>query len=90
MVRSLAVISSFALAIGLAAPALAQQGYQTPPQAVTDIVTRAPSPGVSVSPDGTQMLLLERVALPPVADLAKPMEKLAGLRLDPSASQRAF
>ena len=88
MYRSLAVISSFALAIGLAAPALAQQGYQTPPQAVTDIVTRAPSPGVSVSPDGSQMLLMERVALPPVADLAKPMEKLAGLRLDPSINDR--
>jgi dipeptidyl aminopeptidase/acylaminoacyl peptidase len=88
MVRSLIAVSSFALAIGLAAPAVAQQGYQTPPQAVTDIVTRAPSPGVSVSPDGTQMLLLERVALPPVADLAKPMEKLAGLRLDPSINDR--
>ena len=88
MYRSLVVVSSFALAIGLAVPALAQQGYQTPPQAVTDIVTRAPSPGVSVSPDGAQMLLLDRVALPPVADLARPMEKLAGLRLDAAINDR--
>ena len=46
--------SARALAIGLAvtaAPVAAQDSYQTPPQDVTDIVTRAPSPGVSVSPD---------------------------------------
>jgi dipeptidyl aminopeptidase/acylaminoacyl peptidase len=68
--------------------AAAQDGYRTPPADVTDIVTRAPSPGVSVSPDGDQMLLIEREALPPVADLAKPMAKLAGLRLDASTNDR--
>ena len=76
------------LAIGLASPVLAQDGYQTPPANVTDIVTRAPSPSASVSPDGDQILLIQREALPPVADLAKPMEKLAGLRLDPSTNDR--
>jgi dipeptidyl aminopeptidase/acylaminoacyl peptidase len=68
--------------------AVAQDGYRTPPADVTDIVTRAPSPGVSVSPDGDQMLLIEREALPPVADLAKPMAKLAGLRLDAATNDR--
>ncbi|MEM1196704.1 MAG: prolyl oligopeptidase family serine peptidase [Pseudomonadota bacterium] len=66
----------------------AQDGYQTPPDTVADIVTRAPSPRVSLSPDKTTMLLLEREALPPVADLARPMEKLAGLRLDASINDR--
>ena len=83
--------SALALAVGLAAtaaPVAAQEGYQTPPQEVTDIVTRAPSPGVSVSPDNDQILLLQREALPPVAELAKPMEKLAGLRLDASINDR--
>ncbi|WP_233994096.1 prolyl oligopeptidase family serine peptidase [Porphyrobacter sp. AAP60] len=76
------------LVVTVAAPAAAQDGYRTPPADVTDIVTRAPSPGVSVSPSGDQMLLIEREALPPVADLAKPMEKLAGLRLDPATNDR--
>ncbi len=67
---------------------MAQDGYQTPPADVTDIVTRAPSPSVSVSPDGQQILLIEREALPPVADLAKPMAKLAGLRLDAATNDR--
>jgi dipeptidyl aminopeptidase/acylaminoacyl peptidase len=80
--------SALALVFGLAAPLAAQDGYRTPPAAVTDIVTRAPSPRISLSPDGEQMLLVERSALPPVADLAKPMEKLAGLRLDASINDR--
>lgn len=63
-------------------------GYRTPPADVADIATRAPSPGVSVSPGGDQLLLIEREALPPVADLAKPMEKLAGLRLDALTNDR--
>ncbi|QZH75598.1 MAG: prolyl oligopeptidase family serine peptidase [Erythrobacter sp.] len=72
-----------ALAAPLAAPAAAQEeGYRLPPADVADIVLRAPSPTVSVSPDGETLLLLERESLPPVAELARPMEKLAGLRLD--------
>ncbi|MEM7701107.1 MAG: prolyl oligopeptidase family serine peptidase [Pseudomonadota bacterium] len=68
--------------------ALADEGYRTPSAAITDIVTRAPSPRVSLSPDKTTMLLMEREALPPVADLARPMEKLAGLRLDAGINDR--
>ncbi len=76
------------LGLGLAASVAAEDGYRTPPAEITDIVTRAPAPRVSLSPDKTTMLLMEREALPPVADLAKPMEKLAGLRLDASINDR--
>ncbi|MBH5322799.1 alpha/beta hydrolase family protein [Aurantiacibacter sediminis] len=79
-----------ALAAPLATPALAQEteGYREPPAEITDIVTRPPSPAVSVSPDGETLLLLERESLPPVAELARPMEKLAGLRLDADINDR--
>lgn len=84
--------ASAALALVFAGAAVssanAQDGYQTPPQEVADIVTRAPSPRVSVSPDNEVMLLMEREALPPVADLARPMEKLAGIRFDASINDR--
>lgn len=76
------------LSAGIASRAEAQDGYQLPPQNVADIVTRAPSPSVSVSPAKDKLLLLEREALPPVAELAKPMEKLAGLRLDPATNDQ--
>ncbi len=78
-----------ALAAPLATAAFAQdEGYREPPAEITDIVTRAPSPSVSVSPDGKTLLLLERESLPPVAELARPMEKLAGLRLDAAINDR--
>ncbi|MEM7780211.1 MAG: prolyl oligopeptidase family serine peptidase [Pseudomonadota bacterium] len=76
------------LSLCFAAPAAGQDGYQLPPPEVTDIVTRPPSPRVSVSPDNDLILLMERESLPPVADLARPMEKLAGLRLDASINDR--
>ncbi|MBY6013626.1 prolyl oligopeptidase family serine peptidase [Qipengyuania gaetbuli] len=77
--------SLVAIAIATAAaPLAAQSTYDTPPPAIADIVTRAPSPSVSISPDGSTMLLMEREALPPVSEIAKPMERLAGLRLDVS------
>ncbi|MEE4154012.1 MAG: prolyl oligopeptidase family serine peptidase [Erythrobacter sp.] len=82
------ILCAFALAIALPTGAAAQDGYRLPPEEVADIVTRAPSPRVSLSPDKATMLLMEREALPPVAELAKPMEKLAGLRLDPATNDR--
>lgn len=67
----------------MAAPLHAEEsGYRLPPKEIADIVLRAPAPSVSVSPAGDTLLLLERESLPPVAELAKPMERLAGMRLD--------
>ena len=79
-----------ALAAGAASPALAQEeeGYRLPPDAITDIVTRAPSPSISISPDRDQVVFFQLESLPPVAELARPMEKLAGLRLDASINDR--
>ncbi|EAQ29341.1 hypothetical protein NAP1_01175 [Erythrobacter sp. NAP1] len=90
MRSSFIATTGLALVFGLGAtvPAAAQDGYQTPPPEVTDIVTRAPAPRVSISPDNDLILLMEREALPPVADLARPMEKLAGIRLDASINDR--
>jgi dipeptidyl aminopeptidase/acylaminoacyl peptidase len=76
-------ISAVMIAAGLFITANASaEGYKLPPQEISDIVLRAPAPSVSVSPDGKTLLLLERESLPPVSELAKPMERLAGQRLD--------
>ncbi|KLI62773.1 S9 family peptidase [Aurantiacibacter marinus] len=79
---------ALSLAGPLAASVAAQETYRQPPADVADIVTRAPSPSVSVSPAGDTVLLLERESLPPVSELARPMEKLAGLRLDAAINDR--
>ena len=64
------------------APLSAQEAYRLPPQDIIDIVDAAPSPWTSLSPARDTLLLMHREALPPVAELARPMERLAGLRLD--------
>ncbi|MEO0816438.1 MAG: prolyl oligopeptidase family serine peptidase [Pseudomonadota bacterium] len=77
-----------ALALDAGHSAIAQTSYQLPPDEITDIVLRAPAPSVTLSPNGETMLLLERESLPPVSELGKPMERLAGLRLDPLTNDR--
>ena len=82
-----------ALAAGLVAllswPAAAQQavpletGYQLPPQAIIDILDAPPPPTAIFSPARTVMALLERTSMPRIADLAEPMLRLAGTRVNP-------
>jgi dipeptidyl aminopeptidase/acylaminoacyl peptidase len=81
---------TFALALiaALAAPALlAQSGqapstYQTPPKAIVDILDAAPLPTVSVSPSRDVLALVSRRSMPSIAELARPMLRLAGMRIN--------
>tara|TARA_R110000868_G_scaffold220935_1_gene472412 strand:- start:2058 stop:4517 length:2460 start_codon:yes stop_codon:yes gene_type:complete len=73
---------------GLGAVALAQEPYRLPPQEIVDIVDAQPTPWTSLSPARDTLLLMHREALPPVAELARPMERLAGLRLDATLNGR--
>ncbi|MEO1038796.1 MAG: prolyl oligopeptidase family serine peptidase [Pseudomonadota bacterium] len=84
------LISVFAglTALVLAAPSLAQEGYRLPPQEIVDIVDAPRAPATTLSPDRRHLLLLHRESLPPIADMARPMERLAGLRLDVATNGR--
>ncbi len=63
-----------------------QSTYQLPPQEVIDIVDARPEPSVSLSPDANWMVFMERNAMPDIADLARRMVALAGIRIDPVAN----
>src|SRR5258708_12038350 len=63
-------------------------GYQKAPQPISDILSAAPTPLVLVSPKANQLLVVDRLANPPVADLAQPMLRLAGLRINPATNGR--
>jgi dipeptidyl aminopeptidase/acylaminoacyl peptidase len=82
------LLSPLATAQSASDAAAPGSGYKLPPQEIADIVQRPPSPSVSLSPDGDTMLLLQRESFPPVSELGKPMERLAGLRLDPATNDR--
>ncbi|MDB5312553.1 MAG: ptpA 2 [Gemmataceae bacterium] len=78
-----AVLYGLALAALSASQAVGQDGYRKPPKAVLDILDAPPPPAVSVSPTGEYLLLVHTDRYPPIADLAAPTLRLAGLRIDP-------
>src|SRR6478672_3443912 len=63
-------------------------GYQKAPQPISDILSARPTPLVQLSPDGKWLLVADRLANPPVADLAQPMLRIAGLRINPATNGR--
>lgn len=66
----------------------AQNGYRQPPPEVVDIIDAKPSPSISLSPNREWMLLIEREAMPSIADISRRMLRLAGLRIDPASESR--
>ncbi|KAB2616311.1 glutamyl endopeptidase [Pyrus ussuriensis x Pyrus communis] len=62
--------------------------YRLPPQEIKDIVDAPPLPALSFSPRRDKILFLKRRALPPLAELARPEEKLAGVRIDGKCNTR--
>jgi dipeptidyl aminopeptidase/acylaminoacyl peptidase len=64
------------------------RGYQKAPQPISDILNAPPTPLVQVSPNGKWLLAADRLANPPISDLAQPMLRLAGLRINPSTNGR--
>jgi dipeptidyl aminopeptidase/acylaminoacyl peptidase len=67
----------------------AQDGYKQPPDPIRQILDAEPTPLVSVSPDRSWLLLLERNALPSITEVAAPEVHLAGDRIDPRTNGRS-
>jgi dipeptidyl aminopeptidase/acylaminoacyl peptidase len=62
--------------------------YKRPPDDVVRILDAPPTPRVSVSPTRDAMLLLEYQPYPSIEQLARPILRIAGLRIDPRAGSR--
>ncbi len=64
------------------APAAAR--WMTPPEEVMEVLHARRLPWVWTAPTGDHLLLADPVTYPSLAELAAPMHKLAGMRVDPS------
>src|SRR5215510_4738519 len=62
--------------------------YQRAPKPIPDILDAAPTPIVLTSPKSDYLLVADRIGNPPIADLAQPMLRLAGIRINPSTNGR--
>lgn len=81
-----AVLACVLAAGGLSRLAPAAEPYRSPPADVVKILEAPSLPGVSLSPDRATMILMERETLPPIADMAAPMLRLAGYRVNPDTN----
>ena len=61
----------------------APTGYLTPPQVIVDILDAPPTPAAVVSPVGDFVAFTQQRSMPSVSELAQPMHRLAGLRINP-------
>ena len=57
--------------------------YQLPPQPIIDMVDAPAIPQTVLSPTNDWLMMLERPALPPIAEVAQPLLSLAGVRVNP-------
>jgi len=66
--------------------AFSEETYKQPPKAIREVLNARPTPQLALSPARDYGLLLESLRYPPIADLAQPMLRLAGLRIDPNTN----
>jgi dipeptidyl aminopeptidase/acylaminoacyl peptidase len=72
-----------AVSYGARAQQEADPVYREPPVGIVALVDAPPTPAVLPGPRGRRLLVLERPALPSIAELAAPELRLAGLRFSP-------
>ena len=64
----------------------AASGYKLPPKAIVDVLDAPPPPTVELSASGDAMAVLERASMPSLAELAQPMLRLGGVRINPKTN----
>ncbi|MGO9111142.1 MAG: prolyl oligopeptidase family serine peptidase [Thermoguttaceae bacterium] len=74
----------FLLALALILPAaFGQARYQKPPKEILDVLNAPPPPAAFLSPTHDTIVFAKPLRYPPISDLAAPMLRLAGIRIDP-------
>ena len=62
--------------------------YRKPPKVITDILESPAPPMTLVSPTRDRVLVIDSLRHPPISDLAQPMLRIAGLRINPATNGR--
>jgi len=62
--------------------------YQKPPKVIADVLESPAPPTTIVSPTHDRVLVIDSLRHPPVSDLAQPMLRIGGLRINPATNGR--
>ncbi|WDM67381.1 MULTISPECIES: S9 family peptidase [Xanthomonas] len=81
----LALASLMPLAAAAAAP---DGAYRQPPEPLLGVMRAPLNPSPLLDPTGTTLLLVQRTQYPPIARVAEPYLKLAGVRVEPRTHSR--
>jgi dipeptidyl aminopeptidase/acylaminoacyl peptidase len=84
--RAARVALVFLVAPLVALPQPHTSGYRLPPDPIPAILDAAPTPDAVVAPGGARVVYLQPRSMPPIAELAQPMARLAGIRFNPRSS----
>ena len=57
--------------------------YQSPPQAIKDLLEAPLTPAMSISPDKSTLLLLQQPSMPSIEEVAEEELRIGGLRINP-------
>src|SRR5579872_6837758 len=89
LVAFLSLLSASAFAADVPAQGQANRfHYQKPPKIITDVLESAAPPLTLVSPTRDHVLVIESLRHPPISDLAQPMLRIGGLRINPATNGR--
>lgn len=80
---SIVVFSIFCVA-AFSITGFGQGSYKTPPKEIMDVLNAPTIPATSISPTHDKIALLEPLRYPPISELAQPMLRLGGLRINPN------
>jgi dipeptidyl aminopeptidase/acylaminoacyl peptidase len=75
-------VSIFIIAFAAGLMVAEEPVYKQPPKPVLDALNALPTPGISVSPQRDYAILTQSVRYPAINDVAQPMLRLAGIRID--------
>ncbi|MBP7415589.1 MAG: S9 family peptidase [Pyrinomonadaceae bacterium] len=64
----------------------AQGSYKQPPKEIMDVLNAPATPSTSISPTRDKIAMLEPLRYPPISELAQPMLRIAGLRINPNTN----
>jgi dipeptidyl aminopeptidase/acylaminoacyl peptidase len=74
------------LLIATSLPSFGADTYQKPPKEIMDILNAPTTPTLSLSPSRAYAMQGSPVRYPPIAELAEPMLRLAGIRINPKTN----
>jgi len=66
--------------------ALAQGSYKKPPKEILDVLNAPAIPSTSISPARDRIAIMTPLRYPPITELAQPMLRLAGVRINPNTN----